>query len=216
MRLTKKRWGVLVPFLTLALVGPTYAITVALTFPNGINNDPTDCPGAFSPVNPDPPPPTLQAFNQCVLTGSLLGIASLPSSRVIAKWDVESDGIDETNGLFFPSISGDEFDVVGAGMLGTWTYAPDDPEDPGILYWVAKAGNSFTVFFEDGPAMGFDPVPTTSGGWSTIDLGANLSHLTFYNGAGGQMPEPGSLALMGIALGAIAVWRRRRSVPWPG
>jgi hypothetical protein len=207
-----KRWaGTLAVLAALALAGRAYSAPVQLSFPTGIGGDGNDCAGAFNPVNPSPPPPKLQGFDNCILTGALIGVPGAPSSRVIAQFGDENS----INGTFFPTITGGEFqDPPFSGTFGTWTYTPG-PGDPGVLYWVAKAGNGFNVFFEDGPGTGFDPVAVTSGDWNTLGLNPggpvqNLSHLTFYNGGGGgNAPEPGSLALLGAALAGLAAWRRR-------
>lgn len=149
---------------------------------------------------------------------------SFPECKVPALYDPNETPIiikfdyNNTTGLFtttinsdlFPTISGTEFafDFTGEGGTGTWTYTPG-VDDPVINFFVAKGGPNFNLFSNLG-----DPNSDT---WSTPinpanDLPFGLSHLSFYDSDGGEIPvpEPGSLALLGVGLIGIAGLARRR------
>jgi len=148
---------------------------------------------------------------------------SFPECKVPALYDPKETPIiikfdyDDETGLFsttinsalFPSITGAEFDFdfTGEGGTGTWTYTPG-VDDPVITFFVAKGGPNFNLFSNLG-----DPNSDT---WSTPGTpgvpNAGLSHLSFYDSDGGEIPvpEPGSLALLGVGLLGIAGLARRR------
>ena len=78
-------------------------------------------------------------------------------------------------------------------IAGTWM------SDVQMVFVVTpKAGNGYALYIADG----------TCGLWDTSELeGKGISHLSFYK-ITGVIPEPASLALMG--LGGLALLRRRR------
>jgi hypothetical protein len=148
-----------------------------------------DCSGLFG-----------QGFDDCTFN----------SSPIVIKFG--TDGEIEINSIF-PSISGSEFsfnpDLDENLSSGTWTYTPNDIDDPVLRYWVAKAADGFNLFW-DGTADPASATSQTSNQWWTPD-GQGLSHLSFYDTGGRQVPAPSTLMLLGTALVGVAVVRRRRS-----
>ena len=147
---------------------------------------------------------------------------SFPECKVPALYDPKETPIiikfdyDDETGLFsktinsalFPTITGAEFRFdfdVSDGGTGTWTYTPG-LDDPVITFFVAKGGPNFNLFSNLG-----DPNSDT---WFTPGTpgatNAGLSHLSFYDSDRGEIPEPGSLALLGLGLIGIAGLARRR------
>ncbi len=188
---------------------PAAAVTI-MTSGFGEN----DCSGFFG-----------TGFGSCQIVGDTT------LSPVIAKFNA-SLILSETNTLF-PSVDGSEWAFSNLGSsnsTGDWSYTPG-AGDPGIRFWAAKAGNDFKLFWEvsdaaaAGVCAGQGDFGTTgligacldaatvvnSGSWSTPGL-RDLSHLTFYDTAAppGNVPEPGTLALLGIGLAGIGFARRMR------
>lgn len=193
MRILKRLFGVaMVAAGALALVAPANANSLIL---NTSTADGNDCAGDFG----KPP--------ECYVNDSPL----------VAKFDwVDEEGQEEdpywdfTKGLY-ASIDGSEFELSGGGALsGSFTYTPG-AGDPMIKYWSVKNGSGYTLFWftQGAPGSLSDAVyvPTgTAVDWSVVRNG--LSHISFYN-TGIQVPEPGSLALLGLGLMGLGFMRRR-------
>ena len=152
-------------------------------------------------------------------------------SPVIAKFDAgvvgAGGGAASDLNSQFSTITGNEWSFGGgAGTSGSWTYTPDDPQDPGIRYWAAKGGNQFNLMFIVPDAQMatcsagneltlacLSLAQTVTGGTWTTANGSNLSHLTFYDTEPPvMMPEPQVILLLGlglIGLGGLAASRRK-------
>lgn len=167
--------------------------------------DGNDCSGVFG-----------QGFANCAIPAQY----DPDESPVIIKFDylgggafavaLDDDDNPEINPLF-PTIDGTEFsfNTSGEGGVGTWIYTPNDPDDPGVNFYVAKASNEFNLFSVDIEGLGDWVTPLNPNNEQPF----GLSHLTFYDTGGGpptEVPEPGMLLLLGSALAALGLRRRLR------
>jgi PEP-CTERM motif len=154
-----------------------------------------DCAGVFG-----------QPFADCKIPARI----DPNETPIIIKFELTAGGTftTEINSALFPTIDGSEFsfDFTGEGGTGTWTYNPG-AGDPLINFFVAKGGPNFNLFSNLGDPNSDDWFTPTN---PNNNLPFGLSHLSFYDeDGGGQVPEPTTLLLLGAALVAAGVARRR-------
>ena len=159
--------------------------------------DGNDCAGVFG-----------QGFENCAVPADAAN--GIPNTTpIVVKFDFSTDGqvSATTFNSMFPTIDGSEFSFSFTGQgTGTWTYTPG-AGDPALLAFVAKGGNAFNLFstLGDYTDVEFYTPNNASGG------PAGLSHLSFYDTGDMQLPEPGTLVLLGLGLLALGIAVRRRS-----
>jgi hypothetical protein len=134
---------------------------------------------------------------------------------IVIKFDFNDDGTLKLTTInpLFTTIDGSEFtwdffsDGDGNTGTGTWTYTPG-AGDPDINAFVAKGGPKFNLFSTGGV---YSKVPF----WTPTNPNNNkpygLSHLSFYDSGGDQrLPEPGTLALLGLGFLGLGARRPRK------
>lgn len=158
-----------------------------------------DCAGVFGR------PPNCVAYFPLGWTPESGQDPLLAPTPLIGKRDYNSNGTTSWTQGMFGSITGNEFVVTlnGDGS-GSFTYTAG-AGDPVLTAFVIKDGNGFWLFSSDG----------SGGSWTAAQQqgGAGISHISFYDGGGGppitDVPEPGTVLLVGLALLGLAASRKR-------
>jgi|GEM_PF-3779711 hypothetical protein len=122
---------------------------------------------------------------------------------LLGKWEVD-EGVwnDDEN----PGFTGSFFE---GGQTGTW-FTPNDWETSDPLYYSFKAANDFALYYANGETSGNWEIDWTAGNGGQIP---ELSHISFWTAKADStnpVPEPGTLALVGLGLATIAGYRRKR------
>ncbi len=141
--------------------------------------------------------PTTGAVIQTFSQPNVVGMALVGSTIWITHWSAQQVGTwDPATNIFTPVFTTPEF----AGAL-----AFDPTSD---LLWVGQLGGMVLPYSLTGVLQGpgFDAVSGFLPPGVSIDT---VDGLTF-QGEGTQVPEPGTIALVGVAFAGIALARRRR------
>ena len=142
------------------------------------------------------------------------GVVNTESFFGITDW--EFDGKWNSSDTGFVDTS-DLFDFYGGGASGSFTYTGSDSIEDIMFIFKDGAGTNlvgYLVTADDGTYnTPFTKLPFPLTGGSTVK---NVSHISVYyrDGDGGtppsQIPEPGTLLLLGAGLAGLGLARRRK------
>ncbi len=123
---------------------------------------------------------------------------------LLGKWDVGKGWSDDTTPGF-----GFTGSFTDGGKAGDWFastgWLASDP-----IYYSLKAADHFALYYASGETSGKWEIDFTNPGGKIPDL----SHISFWTAKTDHppnpVPEPGTLALVGLGLATIAGYRRKR------
>ncbi len=120
---------------------------------------------------------------------------------LLGKWDVGSGWDEGTN----PGFTGSFIDGSTSGdWFANEGWLASDP-----IYYSLKASTHFALYYANGETSGNWEINFTNNGGKTPDL-SHISFWTAESNTTNQVPEPGTLALVGLGLATIAGYRRKR------
>ncbi len=137
---------------------------------------------------------------------------------LLGKWEVDdqvwvdendvrlNEGVPGFYGSFLNSNDkNDDTDFIS----GTWS-APTGwlASDP--IYYSLKAGTHFALYYANGDTSGNWEIDWTKGRNGSIPELSHISFWTVKSTPTDPVPEPGTLALVGLGLATIAGYRRKR------
>jgi hypothetical protein len=135
---------------------------------------------------------------------------------LLGKWNVNKNLWEEVDLAFWgenedPGFEGSFF---SGGISGIWS-APDDWVATDPLYYSLKAATQFALYYANGATSGDWEIDWTVGKNPNKPNYPDLSHISFWTADGSNappnpVPEPGTLALVGLGLATLAGYRRKR------
>lgn len=160
-----------------------------------------------------------QSFTACTWEGS----PTIIKFNVGGSWDVNPAeagpgwDIDPSDGPVLADIDADA-NTVTYSLNGFTIVFSNSAADPKSVSWTYDNSGSLVTYWHikyggrDQWIVLGDGTPVSSGTWNN-DTGIQqaISHITFFDSGEKTVPEPGTLALLGLGLLGLGAGRRRKS-----